>query len=77
LASLQISTHLSYIFYVSNPVGLDSSCKTRGAEYTPCPGANLTLKVKIMSLDDMVPVDKNKDDMKGRILRVNAKSAFG
>jgi hypothetical protein len=34
----------------------------RDAECAPCAGSNLTLKEKLMSLDDMELVDENEDD---------------
>ena len=51
-----------HILRKGNPVGLDPSSETRGAECAPCAGSNLTLKEKITSLDDMVLVEENEDD---------------
>jgi hypothetical protein len=41
---------------------MDTNTGTRDEECAPCAGSNLTLKEKLMSLDDMVLVEENKDD---------------
>jgi hypothetical protein len=42
---------------------MDTNTGTRDAECAPsCAGSNLTLKEKLMSLDDMELVDENEDD---------------
>jgi hypothetical protein len=43
-------------------VGMDTNTGTRDAECASCTGSNLTLKDKLMSLDDMELVDENEDD---------------
>ena len=41
---------------------MDTNTGTRDAECAPCAGSNLTLKEKLMSLDEMELVDKNEDN---------------
>jgi hypothetical protein len=41
---------------------MDTNTGTRDAECAPCTGSNLTLKEKLMSLDDMELVEENEDD---------------
>jgi hypothetical protein len=41
---------------------MDTNPGTTEAECAPCAGSNLTLKEKLMSLDDMELVDENEDD---------------
>jgi hypothetical protein len=45
-----------------NPVGMDTNTGIRNVECAPCAGSNLTLKEKLMSLDDMELVEENKDN---------------
>jgi hypothetical protein len=45
-----------------NPVELNTSRKSSEAECAPCTGSNLTLREKIMSLDEMVLLEENEDD---------------
>jgi hypothetical protein len=45
-----------------NPTVTDPNSESTGAECAPCAGSNLTLREKIMSLDDMVLVEENEDD---------------
>jgi hypothetical protein len=45
-----------------NPVGMDTNTGTRDAECAPCAGSNLTLKEKLMSLDDMELVEEYEDN---------------
>ena len=47
---------------IGNPVELDTNGESRDADCAPYAGSNLTLREKIMSLDDMVLVDENEDD---------------
>ncbi len=41
---------------------MDTNTESRDAECAPCAGSNLTLKEKLMSLDDMELVEENEDD---------------
>jgi hypothetical protein len=41
---------------------MDTSNGTRDAECAPCAGSNLTLKEKLMSLDNMELVEENEDN---------------
>jgi hypothetical protein len=45
-----------------NPVWMDTNTTTRDAECAPCAGSSLTLKEKLISLDDMELVEENEDD---------------
>jgi hypothetical protein len=45
-----------------NPVGMDTNTTTRDAECAPCAGSNLSLKEKLISLDNMELVEENEDD---------------
>jgi hypothetical protein len=45
-----------------DPVGMDTNTTTRAAECAPCAGSNLTLKEKLISLDDMELMEENEDD---------------
>jgi hypothetical protein len=40
---------------------MDKNTTTGVAECAPCAGSNLTLKEKLISLDDMKLVEENKD----------------
>jgi hypothetical protein len=41
---------------------MDKNTTTGVAECAPCPGSNLTLKEKLISLDDMELLEENEDD---------------
>ena len=41
---------------------MDTNGKIEEAECAPCAGSDLSLREKIMSLDDMVLVEENEDD---------------
>jgi hypothetical protein len=41
---------------------MDTNTGTRDAECAPCAGSNLTLKEKLMSLDNMDLLEENEDD---------------
>jgi hypothetical protein len=41
---------------------MDKNTTTGDAECAPCAGSNLTLKEKLISLDDMELVEENVDD---------------
>ena len=41
---------------------MDTNTGTRDAECAPCAGSNLTLKEKLISLDDMELVEENEDN---------------
>ncbi len=41
---------------------MDTNSEIEEAEGAPCADSDLTLREKIMSLDDMVLVEENKDD---------------
>jgi hypothetical protein len=41
---------------------MDTNTGTRDAECAPCAGSNLTLKEKLMSLDDMELVEEYEDN---------------
>ena len=41
---------------------MDTNTGSRAAECAPCADSNLTLKEKLMSLDDMELVEENEDD---------------
>jgi hypothetical protein len=45
-----------------NPVELNTSRESSEAECPPCAASNLTLREKIMSLDEMVLVEENEDN---------------
>jgi hypothetical protein len=41
---------------------MDKNTRSGDAECAPCAGSNLTLKEKLISLDDMELVEENEDD---------------
>jgi hypothetical protein len=41
---------------------MDTNTTTRDVECAPCAGSNLTLKEKLISLDDMELVEENEED---------------
>jgi hypothetical protein len=45
-----------------NPIELNTNRESSEAECAPCSGSNLTLREKIMNLDEMVLVEENEDD---------------
>ena len=44
---------------------MDTNGEIEAAECAPCAGSDLTLREKIMSMDDMVLVEENEDDSPG------------
>jgi hypothetical protein len=61
-ASLHVSTHLLYTFYEKGILQGWIRTLQLGMECAPCAGSNLTLKEKLISLDDMELEEENKDD---------------
>jgi hypothetical protein len=53
---------VDHFLHKGNPVEINQNSDTCGAACAPYADSFLTLKEKIMSLDDMVFVEENKDD---------------
>jgi hypothetical protein len=53
---------VEHFLHKGNPVEINQNSDTGGAACAPCADSFFTLKEKIMSLDDMVFVEENKDD---------------
>ncbi len=51
-----------HMLQIGNPVEMDTNSEIEEAASAPCADSGLTLREKIMCLDDMALVEENEDD---------------